>query len=239
MVLAAIPARYDSTRFPGKPIAPILGRPMVAWVVDAARCARSVDEVVVVTDHEAIASAARLAGARAVVIQRPAASGSDRIGQLLDEDESAARAKIVVNLQADEPLLEPEAIDRTVEALRDDPAADIVTLVRRFRDDEDPGDPDRVKAVLTGDGMAADFSRFAPPEDNGQWLHIGLYTYRREAFDRFVVEPPSPREEAERLEQLRAMELGLRIRCVEFDSRAIGVDAPADVARVEAVLEDA
>lgn len=241
-MLVAIPARHGSTRFPGKPLVALLGRPMIAWVVETARGARRVNDVAVITDREQIAAAARAAGARAVVSDREAASGSDRIAHLLELDEAAARAAVVVNLQGDEPALEPEAIDRAIELL-DDARFDLATLVRKPRAGERIDDPDLVKAVLSADGRALDFSRFPPPRpapgagvDSGPWIHVGIYAYRRPVFDRFAAASPSPREGAERLEQLRALELGLTIGCAVVETGSIGVDAPDDVPRAEEAL---
>lgn len=237
-VLVAIPARHGSTRFPGKPLTPILGRPMIAWVVDAARGARRVDDVAVITDREEIAAAARRAGARAVVSDREAATGSDRIAHLLDLDEEAGRADVVVNLQGDEPALEPEAIDRAV-GLLDGKRFDVATLVREPRAGERIDDPDLVKAVLAADGRALDFSRLpvrTGTPDGDPWIHVGIYAYRRPAFDRFVAAPPSPRERAERLEQLRVLALGLVIGCAIVRTESVGVDSPDDVPRAETAL---
>lgn len=239
-VLVAIPARHGSTRFPGKPLTPLLGRPMIAWVVEAARCARRVDDVAVVTDREEIAAAARRAGARAVVSDREAASGSDRIAHLLALDEEAGRADVIVNFQADEPALEPAAIDRAIELL-EDLRFDLTTLVREPRPGERLEDPDLVKAVLGDDGRALAFSRRPPdaPSGNragGPWIHVGIYAYRRSAFDRFVAARPTSRERAERLEQLRALDLGLAIGCAVVRTESVGVDAPGDVPRAEEAL---
>lgn len=236
MILGAIPARWGAARFPGKALAVIAGRPMIAWVVDAALAARALDAVVVVTDHPEIAEAATAAGGRAVVIDRVADSGTDRIAQLLTADEGSAEARIVVNVQGDEPLIEPAAIDAAVEALRNGPEADVSTIARPLRVGEHADDPDLVKVAVTAEGRALFFSRSPIPHGAPVSVHVGLYAYRRPAFDRFVSAPPTRLERAERLEQLRALELGLSIRVVEFDSRSIGVDAPADVARVEAAL---
>jgi len=236
VILGAIPARWGSTRFPGKALATIEGRPLVAWVVEAALAARSLDAVVVVTDDERIASAARSAGGRAVVIPREAASGSDRIAQLLAGDPACAEARIVVNVQGDEPLLEPAAIDASVAALDEDPAADIATLARPLRADESADDPALVKLAVGEHGYALYFSRAPIPHRAATRVHVGLYAFRRDAFDRFAAAAPTTLERAERLEQLRAFELGLRIRVVPYDSRSIGVDLPADVERVTAAL---
>ena len=239
MILGAIPARWGSTRFPGKALAEIAGEPLVSRVVRAALRARTLDAVVVVTDHEGIALAAEAAGARAVVIQREAASGTDRIAQLLAADRACDAARIVVNVQGDEPLLEPSAIDMAVEALERDPEADIATLARPLRPGESADDVDIVKVQVGAAGRALDFSRGPIPGPGDPLVHIGLYAYRREAIERFVAAAPAAREKAERLEQLRALELGLAIAVVAFDSRSIGVDTPEDVARVEAALADA
>ncbi len=175
---------------------------------------------------------------------REAASGSDRIAHLLDVDPEAARAITIVNLQADEPALEAAAIDRAIELL-EERAVDIATLARAPRAGERIEDPDLVKVVLSADGRALDFSRALLPRgvgpavgagDAGPWIHIGLYAYRRPAFDRFTAAPPTARERAERLEQLRALELGLTIGCAVIETESVGVDAPADVARAEAAL---
>jgi len=239
MILGAIPARWGSTRYPGKPLVAIAGRPLVGWVVEAALEARTLDAVVVVTDHEEIARAAEAAGGRAVVIGREATSGTDRIAHLLVTDETCAQAGIVVNVQGDEPLLEPSAIDAAVEALKSEPGADIATLARPIRPGESAEDPSVVKVAVSGAGRALYFSRAPIPHGGGSRVHVGLYAYRRSAFDRFVAAPPTALERVERLEQLRALELGLAITVVAFDSRSIGVDTPEDVARVEAVLSRA
>lgn len=239
MILGAIPARWGSTRFPGKALAEIAGRPLVAWVVEAALAARSLDAVVVVTDDERIARAAESAGGRGVVIHRDAASGSDRIAQLLGSDPACAGARIVVNVQGDEPLLEPAAIDAAVEGLGADPEADVATLCRPIRPDERADDPGLVKVAVGDRGRALYFSRAAIPHGDAGRVHVGLYAFRREAFDRFAAAPPTALERAERLEQLRALEIGLRIRVLPFDSRSIGVDVPADVQRAARALSRA
>jgi 3-deoxy-manno-octulosonate cytidylyltransferase (CMP-KDO synthetase) len=209
---------------------------MIAWVVEIANAARSIDDVAVVTDSREIARAAEAAGARVLVSAAPAASGSDRIAQLLAADPLAARAAIVVNLQADEPLLEPAAIDVVVAALHGRPEADVGTLARPLRQGEDPFDPALVKVALAEDGRALWFSRAPIPYGAPGLIHVGLYAYRRPAFDRFTAAAPTALERTEHLEQLRALELGLVITCARFDSRAIAVDRPEDLARVVSAL---
>ena len=236
MILGAIPARWGATRFPGKALAEIEGRPLIAWVVESALAARTLDSVVVVTDHEGIARAAEAAGGRAVVIAREAASGTDRIAHLLAADEGCATARIVVNVQGDEPLLEPAAIDAAVDALAASSAPDLATLARPLRPGESAADPDIVKVAVTAAGRALYFSRAPIPHGAASLVHVGLYAYRRSAFDRFVAAPPTALEKTERLEQLRALELGMGIVVVPFASLSIGVDTPEDVARVAATM---
>jgi len=201
-----------------------------------ARASREADDVVVVTDHEEIAARAREAGARAVVSDRPAESGTDRIAHLLERDGETARARIVVNLQGDEPLLEPRLLDRTVALLGERADADLATVARPLRPGEDPADPSLVKVALAEDGRALWFSRAPIPHGGVPLVHVGLYAYRRAAFDRFVSAPPTGLEGAERLEQLRAIENGLTIVCEVGPTDATGVDEPEDVERVERVL---
>lgn len=239
MILGAIPARWGATRFPGKALTEIEGRPLIGWVVEAALAARRLDAVVVVTDHEGIARAAEVAGGRAVVIAREAASGTDRIAHLLAADAASAAARIVVNVQGDEPLLEPEAIDAAVDALAAPSAPDVATLARSLRTGESAADPGIVKVAVTATGQALYFSRAPIPYGAASRVHIGLYAYQRSAFDRFVAAPPTALEQAEQLEQLRALELGMVIAVVPFASRSIGVDTPEDVARVAAALSGA
>ncbi|MDX1623278.1 MAG: 3-deoxy-manno-octulosonate cytidylyltransferase [Gemmatimonadota bacterium] len=236
MVLAAIPARWESTRFPGKPMAELAGRPMIAWVVEAARGAASVDRVAVVTDHDGIGRAAEEAGARPVVREEAAASGSDRIGHLLRADPDAGRAEVVVNVQGDEPLIEPATIDAAVEVLAARPEADVATPVRAIRAGEDPEDPDHVKVAVAADGRALYFSRAPIPSGAAETIHVGLYAWRRAAFDRFVALERSPLERAERLEQLRALEAGMTIVCAKVETDAIGVDTRADLERATAAM---
>ncbi|HUP18778.1 MAG TPA: 3-deoxy-manno-octulosonate cytidylyltransferase [Gemmatimonadota bacterium] len=236
MILAAIPVRWGARRFPGKPLAPLRGRPVVAWVVEAALAAERVDRVAVVTDHPEIGRAAEAAGARAVVLDRPAESGSDRIAHLLEADPEAAGATVVVNVQGDEPLLESAAIDAAIHAVETSDA-DVTTLVRPLRPGEDPADPDLVKVAVADDGRAFWFSRAPIPHGDPTRIHVGLYAYRRAAFDAFVAAPPTRLERTERLEQLRILELGRTIRCVEFATRSIGIDTPADLERADAALD--
>jgi len=233
--VGVIPARYQASRFPGKPLASIAGMPMIQRVWQGARGAKSLERVLVATDDERIADACRRFGAEVALTRADHPSGTDRIAEV------AARldCDAVVNVQGDEPLIEGFAIDAAVAALAEDPEAAIATLVHAA----EPGavaDPNRVKAVLDRHGRALYFSRSAIPfaRDGARpryWQHVGLYAYRRDFLLRFPMLAPTPAELAEGLEQLRALEHGFAIRCAVIEGwTSAPVDVPEDVARVEA-----
>lgn len=237
-VLGVIPARWASTRFPGKPLAPLLGRPMLQWVWEAARGAASLDELVVATDDERIAAAARAFGAAVEMTRADHPSGTDRLAEV------AARrpAAIVVNIQGDEPLMRAEIIDATVAPLLADNALSCATPVTSFRDEAELASPDTAKVVVDARGRALYFSRALipfPREDHPPLStyhkHVGLYVYRAELLARFVT-LRSRLEEVERLEQLRLLEHGIAIQTVRVDYQPLGVDRPEDLARAEALL---
>jgi 3-deoxy-manno-octulosonate cytidylyltransferase (CMP-KDO synthetase) len=232
-----VPARFASSRFPGKPLAAIAGLPMLQRVVEGARGAKRLRDVIVATDDARIAEACEKFGARAVLTRADHANGTDRIAEVaaaLDDD-------VVVNVQGDEPLIEGFVIDAAVAALLEAPETPMATVVHRA----EPGalaDPNRGKVVLDRAGFALYFSRSPIPHrrDGAEadlWQHVGLYAYRREFLARYVALPPTPLERAEQLEQLRALEHGYRIRAAIVEGwRSVPVDVPADVARVEAIL---
>ena len=241
-VLIVIPARYGSTRFPGKALADLGGRPLVVRVAERAAAVGSADRVVVATDDARIADAVSDAGYEAVLTGEHA-SGSDRVGEV------AARipAGIVVNLQGDEPVFDPADMDRLVAVLREDPGVDISTLAVPFTDPDAWADPNVVKVVCGDAGNALYFSRAPipgafPGRAGEPWrramLHVGVYAYRAEALKRFLDLPPSPLEETEGLEQLRALEAGLRIRVIRAAGRAGGVDTPQDLERLRSEWPD-
>ncbi len=237
-VLAAIPARWGSTRFPGKSLAPIGGEPMIVHVIRRARSARRVDEVLVATDDERIAEVVRGAGAQ-VVLTGACASGTDRVAAAVLHRPGW---EIVVNVQGDEPLLAGENIDVLVAGMEARPEVGLATLCRPL-DAERVGDPNAVKVVRAGDGRALYFSRSVIPfpRDPGRaeplWrLHLGIYGYRREALTRFVNTAPSPLEAAEGLEQLRALESGMQMLVLDAPADSVGVDTPEDLRRVEEIL---
>ena len=232
-IVVAIPARWGSTRFPGKPLASLDGMPLIAHVVRRALAANGVGAVLVATDDERIAAAAREAGADAVLTgEHP--SGTDRIAEaVLDRD----GWEVVVNVQGDEPLLPPENIETLVGEMVTRPEVEIGTLCRPLAADR-VDDPNAVKVVRRGDGRALYFSRSVVPHPrNGAaaeelWrLHLGIYAFRRQALRRFVKLGPSPLERAEGLEQLRALENGMDILVLDAPRDAFGVDTPEDLAR--------
>lgn len=235
-VVAAIPARYASTRLPGKPLLELAGKPMVQHVYERAARAAGVSRVVVLTDDERIAAAVSAFGGACELTPADCASGTDRIAW-------AARtwdAAVVINVQGDEPLVDPGAISRLATHLLAHPEDEMATLaVPAHADDLD--NPNVVKTVLDREGYALYFSRSGipyPREVDGAspLRHLGLYGYRRGTLLRLAGLPPSPLERREALEQLRALENGVRIRVLEVESAPPSVDTPEDAARVESLL---
>lgn len=239
-VIAAIPARYGSTRFPGKPLAMLAGRPMIAHVIARAQAAATITHVVVATDDDRIARAAEDAGAE-VVMTGECPSGTDRIAVAVA---SRPGWDLVVNLQGDEPTLEAANIDTLVRGMIANPAVGIGTLCRPLPEGR-ADDPNAVKVVRDTSGRALYFSRSLIPfprvrtTASSLWrLHLGIYAFRREALEHFVALEPSPLEQAEGLEQLRALENGLSILVLDAPCGSVGVDTPEDLERVAAILAD-
>ena len=239
--LGVIPARWGSTRFPGKSLHPILGKPLICRVVEAVRRARRLDAVMVATDDARIAAAVRDMGAEVVMTSPDHPSGTDRVA----EAARAADDDIVVNIQGDEPLIDPGVIDALALRMADDQRWLMATAACPITDEHDLASPGVVKVVLDGEDAALYFSRLpipfrrdGPPDlASGLYLrHIGIYAYRGAFLRRFVATPPSPLEATEKLEQLRALHLGARIAVIRTASAGIGVDAPGDVGHLEAEL---
>lgn len=235
--VAVIPARYASTRLPGKPLKDIAGKPMIEWVYrQTAQSGAS--EVIVATDDERIAAACRAFGARVEMTSTEHASGTDRIAELARRFQWADE-QIVVNVQGDEPLVPASLVDALVGALLDDPRADLATPVVGASASE-VASPDVVTAACDEQWNALYFSRSAIPHGAARyWKHLGVYAYRKAALERFVHASPIELEAVERLEQLRALSLGLRVRAVEVDVVTHAVDRPDDVTAVEAILRGA
>ena len=238
--IVLIPARMASTRLPGKPLADIGGRPMIVRVLERAEAA-AIGPVVVACAEPAVAEAVEDAGGRAIVTDPDHPSGSDRIFEALQMIDPAGEHDAVVNLQGDQPTIDLKLPARAL-ALLTDPAVDIGTLAAEISDPAKRDDPSVVKAVVSHrpeetHGRALYFTRATAPSGEGPlWHHIGLYAYRREALARFVALSPSPLERRERLEQLRALEDGMRIEVAFVDTVPLGVDTPAQLERARALV---
>ncbi len=242
-IVAIIPARYASQRLPGKPLADILGRPMVQHVYERTARATLVNLVLVATDDERIAAAVRGFGGRVVMTPESCQSGTDRIASVA---RSIPDATIVVNVQGDEPLIHPAMIDEAIRPLLRDPSCQVATLVRRIDAVEDLANPGTVKVVLDRHGRCLYFSRAAIPfgrdRSPAEWLrlhpyyrHIGLYVFRREFLLRYPEMKQMPLETMEKLEQLRILEHGYSITATVTEHDSIPVDTAADLDRVRAL----
>lgn len=238
-ILIVIPARMTATRLPGKPLAAIGGKPMIVHVLHRAQAAR-LGPVLVATDSPDIAAAVGKAGGHAVMTRADHASGSDRVFEALQAADPRGDVKIVVNVQGDLPTLDPAHIVTALGPLTDN-AVDIATLAAEIAKPEERGNPNVVKVVGTpiapGRLRAIYFTRATAPAGAGPlYHHIGLYAFRRAALERFVALPPSPLEQREKLEQLRALEAGMRIDVAIVDTVPLGVDTPEDLETARAVL---
>lgn len=235
--MGAIPARYGSTRLPGKPLLPIAGRPMIEHVYARVARARGLARVVVLTDDERIARAVEAFGGEWEMTPADCASGTDRIAWAARHWDASA----VINVQGDEPLIDPEGISRLAGHLAAHPEDAVATLATPAEDHE-MGNPNAVKVVLARDGSALYFSRSPipyPRQEGGAvpLKHLGIYGYQREALLRLAELPPTPLERSESLEQLRALENGIRIRVLVVDRGSQGVDTAEDLERVERILK--
>jgi 3-deoxy-manno-octulosonate cytidylyltransferase (CMP-KDO synthetase) len=241
-VFAVIPARYGSTRLPGKPLAKIAGRPMIQYVVERARQAARVTRVIVATDDERVKKAVEDFGGEAILTRRDHRSGTDRVAEVA----SHLAAEIYVNIQGDEPLIDPGTVDAVVAEMLDDESIQIATPCTAITQPNEIMDPNVVKVVRDFDGNGLYFSRAPIPwvrdtkaeATPHHWKHIGLYAFRRDALLEFPTLPPGELEQIEQLEQLRWLENGFRIRAVETDYDAVSVDVPADIQRVEKILQE-
>jgi len=238
-VLILIPARLAATRLPGKPLADIGGEPMIVHVMRRAQAA-GIGPVVVATDSAEVAAVVDKAGGRAVMTRPDHASGSDRIFEALGQVDSQRRVEVIVNVQGDLPTVSPQAIRAALLPLADDAVA-IATLAAEIDVAAERTNPNVVKVVGTpvapGRLRALYFTRATAPAGEGPlYHHIGLYAFRRAALERFVKLPPSPLERREKLEQLRALEAGMRIDVAIVDTVPLGVDTPEDLETARAVL---
>ena len=234
-----IPARFDSTRFPGKPLAQIAGKPMIAHVIERAKAAQ-LGEVFVATDHLGIAEVAKEYGAIACLTDGEHESGSDRLAEVIGDIE----CDIVINVQGDEPLIDPEAIRAVVQPFTKQPELQMATLAHPIREAGDFEDPNVVKVACNGLGHAMYFSRSPIPyprkaelmSDNDKLQHVGLYAYRKEFLLKYSTLEPCKTERIEQLEQLRVLHHGYPIAVTVGDFHCLGVDTPDDLIRAEAML---
>jgi 3-deoxy-manno-octulosonate cytidylyltransferase (CMP-KDO synthetase) len=236
--IVIIPARMAATRLPDKPLADIGGQPMIVRVLKAAEAAGA-GAVAVAAGDQAIVDAVEAAGGRAVLTDPALPSGSDRILAALAVLDPDRRHDVVVNLQGDMPFVEPQVLSACVDLLATEPVCDIATVVAPEDSAADRANPDVVKAVLSlqpgqSHGRALYFTRSTLHGEGPIWRHIGIYGYRRSALERFNAAPPSPLEQREKLEQLRALELGLSIWAAAIDKPPISVDTPADLEKARA-----
>lgn len=240
-VVVIIPSRYQSSRFMGKPLADVLGKPMIQHVYERVLRSKTASMAAVATDDRRIFEAVEKFGGRVILTSPDHPSGTDRIAEAV-ETLGLAGTDIVVNIQGDQPTFEPSQIDEVVQPLLEDSTVDFSTLIYRIRRDEEVSDPNAVKVVFDKDRFALYFSRATIPfvRDRGgkadYWKHHGIYAYRKSFLIAFTKLPQGTLEKLEALEQLRALEHGHRIKVVETEFDSIEVDTPADLERVRALV---
>ena len=242
-ILALIPARYDSARFPGKPLAPIAGRPMIQHVYQCARSCPDIDEVYVATDDERISRCVCDFGGKAILTKKDHPSGTDRIAEAA-EALPLKGDDVVINIQGDQPFFSPSLIPPLIEPLKLDPQVPMSTLQYRITNEGEIENPNCVKMVTDKSGFALYFSRspipfFRDPSSGKRYYkHLGFYAYRRAFLSVFAALPPSPLESAEKLEQMRALENGFKIKVVDSPYDSIEIDTPADIKTVEKMIAE-
>ena len=236
-VIAVIPARYTSTRLPGKPLADICGKPMIQHVYELISRAEGLDDIVVATDDARIADAVRAFGGKVFMTSPDCQSGSDRVREVA----SSLAADIYINVQGDEPLLEPSAIEKLLSVFRSDGGVRVATLCSPISE-EPARSPHQVKVVCDDAGNALYFSRSLmpyprnKPADYKVYKHVGIYAYRRNFLLKYAALAPTPLERTESLEQLRVLENGYKIKVLESDFKGVGVDTPEDLAAVNELM---
>ena len=239
--VAVIPARYKSSRFEGKVLADIFGKPMLQYVWENAKEAKLLDEVIIACDDEKVKEVAQGFGAKVVMTAKEHLSGTDRIAEVV----ALMDVKVVVNIQADEPLIRPVMIDSIVDALLNDKSLDMVTLMKRITDPEEINNPNVVKVVVDKNNFALYFSRAPIPyraKDSSvkepiYFKHLGIYGYTKDFLFTYKNMPASILEETEKLEQLRVLSEGFKIKVLETKYETIGVDTPQDLERVKEYLK--
>ena len=238
-VLCVIPARFASTRLPGKPLKDIAGKPMVVRVYERASQAGLVDETLVATDDERIKDAVEAAGGRAMLTRADHATGTDRLAEVA---EAYPQVDLIVNVQGDEPLIEPGLIDQLAGLFANEPDLKMATVKTEMKDEAEQKNPNNVKVVCDKAGYALYFSRSLMPYPRKGgcpvYKHIGIYAYRRDFLLHYAKMEPTPLEQAESLEQLRALENGYRIKVVETKAKFVGVDTVEDLERVNEIYRN-
>lgn len=237
--LCVIPARYASTRLPGKPLADICGKPMICRVLERASRAQKPEKVIVATDDERIYDAVRAEGGEAILTRADHPTGTDRLAEVA---EAYPEVDLIVNVQGDEPLIEPSVIDDLIAPFEMDENLPMATVMVRMEDAAEQLNPNNVKVIVDKLGYALYFSRSLVPYPRAAagpvYKHIGIYAYRRDFLLRYARLEPTPLERAESLEQLRALENGYGIRVLETDCRFVGVDTPEDLALVNKIYRE-
>ena len=249
-IIAIIPARYASTRFPGKALALIRDKPVIQWVYERTKRSQLVTRVVVATDDERIRKAVLAFGGEAIMTSADHPTGTDRIAEVA----RTLKCDIVVNVQGDEPLGHPDMIEEAIAPLAHDPSIPMGTVCRKIENRNEAFDPNVVKVVFDEKGFALYFSRAPLPWDRDNWAgkdtfsdltlsgpmykHIGLYVYRRDFLLNYAKMPQTPLEAVEKLEQLRALESGHRIKTVVTEHESFGVDIPGDLGKILQRLEE-
>jgi len=236
-IVGFIPARAESTRFPGKPLADILGKPMIMWVYERSLRSATLSDAYVATDSQEICDAVDRCGGKAIMTSTSHSTGTDRVAEAA-RSAGLAGGDIAVNIQGDQPLMDPTMVDEVVKPLLEDPSIPMSTLIYRIVREEEINHPNAVKTVFDREGFALYFSRGSIPyyrDDRSSmnyYKHHGIYAYRNDSLQRFAALPHGVLEMSERLEQLRALEYGFRIKVILTEKDSIEVDTPADLQRV-------
>lgn len=238
-ILCVIPARYASTRLPGKPLKDVAGKPMICRVYDRASQAKTLSGVVVATDDERILRAVEDHGGRAMMTAKDHPTGTDRLAEVAA---AYPDVDVIINVQGDEPLIEPSLIDELGRAFDGDDALKMATVMTPIEDEAEQKNPNNVKVVTDKNGCALYFSRSLLPYPRNSvgtpvYKHIGIYAYRRDFLLAYAKMAPTPLERAESLEQLRALENGYKIKCIKTYARFVGVDTPEDLAKVNEIYK--
>jgi len=243
-IIGIIPARYGSTRFPGKPLAKIQGKTLIQRTYENARKCQSLDELAVATDDQSIYDHVTSFGGKAIMTSPECPTGSDRLVAAIENTPGFQEAAIVVNIQGDEPCLEPQVIDQVINALQNDSEAVMSTAIVKLTSEEEVLNPSVIKCVIDLKGHALYFSRALIPagktlkfrREANYYKHLGIYAYRREFLMHYAELSPTPLQLAEDLEQLKVLEHGYRIKTALVESSSIGVDHPEDIKKIEQLL---